>query len=29
MIVRHQSYDGWTHRNVMNLIHIHSEDPSI
>lgn len=28
MILRHKSYGGWTHKDVMNLIHIHSENPS-
>lgn len=26
-IVRHKSYDGWTHKCVMKLLHTHSDDP--
>lgn len=28
LILRHKRYDGWSHRDVMQLIHIHSKDPS-
>lgn len=27
-ILRHKSYEGWTHKDIMKLIHIHSDNPS-
>jgi len=28
MILKHKSYGGWTHKDIMNVIHIHSENPT-
>lgn len=27
-ILRHKSYEGWTHKKIMKLIHIQSDNPS-
>jgi len=26
-IVRNKRYDGWSHKDVMKLIHLHSKEP--
>jgi len=26
-IVRNKRYDGWSHKDVMKLIHLHSDEP--
>ncbi|VVC28670.1 Hypothetical protein CINCED_3A009897 [Cinara cedri] len=27
LVLKHKCFEGWTHRDVMNQIHIHSKDP--
>lgn len=28
LIIRNNRFEGWTHKDIMKLIHIHSDDPS-
>ncbi|XP_050523905.1 uncharacterized protein LOC126895752 [Daktulosphaira vitifoliae] len=27
LVIRHKKYEGWTHKDIMKLVHIHSDDP--